>query len=111
MGISDFLKEKIKNMGSPTFGRDDDIDPLDDFETRDKSLRAMRRLRRRQIDIIEKRTLKKTMDAFQRAKDRDDFIGESSFDSRLDGSKVVKKKVVKSSFFGATGGFLGKGRF
>lgn len=112
MGISDFLKEKIKDMATgQRAGRDDLLDPSEDFETKDKRLRALRRMRRRQMDVVETKQLRKDMDAFQRAKDREDFIGDSSFNSTLSGG-VRKKKVsvVKQSFMGGSS-FFGKGRF
>jgi len=100
MVISDFLKDKIKGiLSNPIKGRDDDLDVGDDFETKDKKLRALRRLRRRQMDIIETKQLRKTMDEFQRAKDREDFVGESMFNSTLDGG-TRKPKESKQNFFG-----------
>lgn len=110
MVISDFLRDKIKGVfNGERVGRDDLLDERDDFETKDKQLRALRRMRRRQMDIVERQQLKKDMDTFQRAKDRKDFIGESMFDSTLNGS-VRKKKVVKQAFM-SSGNFLGKGNF
>lgn len=102
MVISDFLKERLKDIFSKErVPRDDSLDPRDDFETRDKSLRALRRMRRRQIDVIERKQLTKVMDDFKQRKNREDFIGESSFNSTLSGG-TRKPKKVKQGFMGRT---------
>lgn len=104
MAISDVLKDKLKGMFSVGFTpRDDLLDPRDDYETRDKSLRAMRRMRRRQMDIVEKERLRKEMNEFKRRKDSKDFVGDS-----IIGPK--KKKFVKQSFMSGDSYFR-KGKF
>ncbi len=113
MGIGDLLKDKLKGMFSEGFSKDETtpvFDDRDDFETRDKTLKAKRRMRRRQIDIIERRKLDKDILAFNRGEARKAFVGESLFDSTMDGGKRKKGKKVNQSFMGGSG-FLGKGDF
>lgn len=114
MGLSESLKDKLKDKlkGFIKGGGEARVDPFagqDDFETRDRVLKATRRLRRRQMDIVEKRQLDKTILAFNRREASRAFIGESLFKTGMDG-KSIKKKRAKQSFMDGSG-FLGKGGF
>lgn len=111
MGIGDILKDKLKGMLSKGFssGEPEVVDGRDDFETRDKTLKAKRRLRRRQMDTVEKRQLDKDILAFNRVEATKAFIGESLFNSTLDGSNRKKKKADQSFMGGSS--FMGKGNF
>ena len=83
--------------------------PLDDWETRDKSLRALRRLRRRQIDEVEKDQLNKAINAFNHQRDVRGLIGDSPLSSddasrRL--RKAGKQRFIQGDSFLGRGGLL-----
>jgi len=104
MGISDTLQDKLKGFikgTDPVESRVIESVELDDFETRDKVLKSMRRMRRRQMDITEKDKLRKDIDTFNQRKASKDFIGTSLFDGKINGLKGLKKgkKVGNQSFF------------
>ncbi len=114
MGLSESLKDKLKDFISGKSESSGEVvsaaDDLDDFETRDKVVKALRRQKRRQMDIVEKDQLRNSIMAFDRKKASDDFIGKSLFDSSVGGIIRKKKKSVNQGFMGGKD-FFSKGGF
>ncbi len=100
MVISDALKDKLKGLvsGEPSVEGPNPFDDRDDFETQDKVLKGMRRMRRRQMDIVEKDKLQNDINVFNRRKASKDFIGTSLFDTKITGLKGLKKVKPQKMF-------------
>jgi hypothetical protein len=100
------LFEKLKNWVSTK--KDavvESVDVRDDWETRDKSLMALRRLRRRQLDEMERKQLVKDMSEYNQAKSKAYLNDSSIFNS---GGNLKSKKKFKGRLFGDECGFMSK---
>lgn len=71
---------------------------LDDWETRDRGLKSMRRLRRRQLDLVEKEKLKKQINLFERNRTRREVFG--IMQNKESSGKLIKPKAKKTGFLG-----------
>lgn len=99
MVLSSGLRDKLKGLFSRSNNASNGFvsEPVDDFETRDKVVKALRRQRRQQMDIVEKEGLRKSIQDFEIEKGKKDFVG----DSGLVGEGVGRRaKKVKNNFFG-----------
>ncbi len=108
MGIQNVI-DKIKKFRKENEQRQIETSPpLDDFETRDPSLKSMRRLRRRQEDIIEKKKLSRTIDNFERDRTRSEVFGITQHKE----SKGLMKKmpIKKISMLSSSSPFLKKSK-
>lgn len=87
------ILDKIKQMKESRMEQDTGP-PLDDFETRDRGLKSMRRLRQRQLDILEKNKLQKQIDAFELNRTRTEIFGMK--EGAKPPTKFMKGKVKKN---------------
>jgi len=107
MSLGDKLKGALKgvsNIGKSYEARNKGYFEGDEYETRDKSLKALRRQRRSQMDIDEKKRLRDEINNFERRKTSEDIMGTPTLTRPQKGSKKTGN-VFKSK--GSS--FLGKG--
>lgn len=114
MSIGSFLKDKLKNMASKSgsFGAGISNPPEYQFGDRlstDKRLIALRRLRNKQLDEIERRELDRKIKAYQRKEASKGFLGDNPILTNPKGKKRAKKGV-KQAYIKGSCGFMGKGR-
>lgn len=113
MVIGSGLKDKLMGFIRGAGEREDPVIEsveLDDYETRDKVLKGLRRMRRRQMDVVEKERLREDINRFNRRKASKDFVGLSLFDEKVTGLKGLKKgKGVGKQRLFAKSPFFSKG--
>lgn len=76
MGIKDIL-ERMGSMRQELKKEVESemLNPADDYETRDKSLKLMRRQIRQQMDVEEKKKLRKRIDEYEKKRTREEVFG------------------------------------
>jgi len=109
MSLGDKLKGALKgvsNLSKSYEARNSGHFEGDEYETRDKSLKALRRQRRSQMDIDEKKRLRDEINAFERRKTSEDIMGTPTLTMPQNAGKGVPR-----AFKGKSKGFsfLGKG--
>lgn len=78
MGLFDFIKQKLSEQKqSSSQGLVTDYQGVDDWETRDKYVRSLRRQVRRIQDEHEKKKLKNYIDRHEKAKERGWLTGDN----------------------------------
>lgn len=96
--VKGFLQKRSESNAEPT-------DNFDDWETRDKSLKALRRQRRRQIDEMERKQLTKAISSYNQDRDKSYFRDKSIIKS---GGKLKKFKGSSDKLFVDDFGFMKK---
>ena len=94
MSIIDIVR-KIKGEAE---ARKAEEDAMPDEQTRDKYLRSLRRMRRTQLEELEKARLKKQIENFNKERSRSFMFGLNKDNARS--KRVVKKKAMGHSFLG-----------
>lgn len=100
--LKGFVRNKLDSSGADEVREPVDLDVLHGRETSDKSLMSLRRLRRKQLDEVERERLSRQVSNFNRERDKRAFFGFSILGN---GSKPVKKDVA---FLGSSCGFMKK---
>jgi len=91
MGLLKKLLSKVSLNGSGLISRPDD--GLDDWETRDRSLKSLRRHRRRQMDEVEKDVLKRQIRDYEHQRSATLITGKGIITSKRKHGSVGKKQV------------------